>query len=747
MPSFVDTFWSEDLQSGLDVLFKRLYHGCDQCDMFIQMFASRMQYEVAYGRQLAGIHGNIDSLADVIRDSKAVSNISKNRFNMEEEQYNGDSKDNDQSGTEVNVSTMRALEGMLEQMSIEGNQHLSIATNIEGLVLQPFSKWCTDHRERIKFSDKLLNKNVKNFNKSRAYVQKLENDYFSKCRALEDYKKTTFNEEELAKAMKSLKLQKKMLDEQEREKDNEIFIKINSLEIDNKSMREILASILSDLPKSEYKLPLINFTVNNTNNGSEITNFLKDSLSLKDYDDAETFGQELLNMGFLKYCNGVGNTFVNSKKFQYQWKPYAYRFARVSFNEDDDKLVSSSLTQGIENNVSTYIQDMTTRISQRTVSTEIELPNLSEEEKTFFRLIKEMEEADKKYYNETFKMDALRCSVEELVIDHLSFMEKCELDRLKAIKKATLDFCSTLGNKITSLKVCSEKLLEYEDSMDPVADLLTLLTQYHTGIFHPRAITYNNYYNPGTFQNFGIDLETCCRLDKKVVPLIISATLTYMDGMYPEMLNDKVRTLTWISPVKLSATHQLRALLNKRQFVDESEIIELLKSHKSEPSTVASIIKLYLLELPQPLMPKDLSEVLSELYLEFPLSFKNEVDSDKDGESHKDLVKQTDENDQKRITGLSTILSSLPKTHLATLDSITTHFSRLIHILKMGENGENTASSFTDAISQEFATCIIQAHTPEDNDLGYRIFYDLLVHQNQIFPHLKKHGSKKSPPK
>lgn len=229
-----------------------------------------------------------------------------------------------------------------------------------------------------------------------------------------------------------------------------------------------------------------------------------------------------------------------------------------------------------------------------------------------------MEDADNKYYKEAFKMDSLRCSVEELVIDHLSFMEKCESDRLKAIKKATLDFCSTMGNKITSLKLSSEKLLDFEDSIDPSADMLALLTNYHTGVFHPRAITYNNYYNPGSFQNFGIDLETRCRLDKKVVPLIISAVLTYMDSVYPDMINDKIRTLTWISPVKLNSTHQLRSLLNKRQFSDEKEILELLKVNDVEASTVASIVKLYLLELPQPLIPKDLSEVLSELYIQFP---------------------------------------------------------------------------------------------------------------------------------
>lgn len=730
MPSFIDTFWSDDLQSGLDVLFSRLYHGCDQCDLYIQMFASRMQYEVGYGKQLAGIRTNIDGLDTVMHS------------NSTEDPNTGDKSDESHSDNKKGrwePTTVVALSGMLDQMVVEGKQHIMIASNIETMVLQPFSKWCTEHRERVKFSESLLSKNVKNFKKSRIYVKKLENDYFSKCRALEDFKNENFNDEELAAAMRALKIQKKYISDREKEKDNQIFIKLNTLELDHKSTREIIIALLKDLPKSEFRVPLINYTLNNTNSGREITDFLKTALSIKDLDETEAFGQELLNLGFIKYCNGVGTTFVNSKKFQYQWKPYAYKYARLSYSDGSNNVLSSSLTKDFENNVSTYLQDMTTKISQRAVSNETNgSPNVNEKERIFFKLLKEMEDADNKYYKEAFKMDSLRCSVEELVIDHLSFMEKCESDRLKAIKKATLDFCSTMGNKITSLKLSSEKLLDFEDSIDPSADMLALLTNYHTGVFHPRAITYNNYYNPGSFQNFGIDLETRCRLDKKVVPLIISAVLTYMDSVYPDMINDKIRTLTWISPVKLNSTHQLRSLLNKRQFSDEKEILELLKVNDVEASTVASIVKLYLLELPQPLIPKDLSEVLSELYIQFPL------DMDKSGDNENcDNELQVDENKHKRITGLFTILSSLSKTHLATLDSIATHFHRLIMILKMGDNKEDIASTFTDSISQEFASCIIQASTVEDNDLGYKIFYDLLTNKEHIFSNLKRQGSKK----
>ena len=152
MPSFIDTFWSDDLQSGLDVLFSRLYHGCDQCDLYIQMFASRMQYEVGYGKQLAGIRTNIDGLDTVMHS------------NSTEDPNTGDKSDESHSDNKKGrwePTTVVALSGMLDQMVVEGKQHIMIASNIETMVLQPFSKWCTEHRERVKFSESLLSKNVK----------------------------------------------------------------------------------------------------------------------------------------------------------------------------------------------------------------------------------------------------------------------------------------------------------------------------------------------------------------------------------------------------------------------------------------------------------------------------------------------------------------------------------------------------------------------------------------------------------
>ncbi|CCE62657.1 hypothetical protein TPHA_0D00130 [Tetrapisispora phaffii CBS 4417] len=717
MPSFAESFWSNDLNSGLAQLFDRLYHGCEQCDEFTQLFASRMQYEVAYGRQLFGVRNNVENINDFQDSSSTVES---------------------------------SLQKMIDATSNEGKNHLDIAANLEELVLKPFSKWCEDHRGRVKYSEDILKKNAKNFQKSRAYVAKLEKEYFNSCRKLETYRNTNFSEDQLRKAMSALKIQQKYDKHIEKEKDYQHFATIADINFDYKTMRETLKLFLTGLPKEEFKLPLISYSFPNTNNGSDITKFIIKYFSLKDSDHAETFAQELITLGFLKHCNGVGNNFVNSEKFQYQWKKDAYKFAKVPYPNEIDNIVRNN-DEVTESLVSHYMDEITASTPDIEVSIR-DKPELTNEESILFQLVKDVEDADTKYRQESYKMDNLRCSIEELMVDHLTFMEKCELDRLKAIKKVTFDFYSVFVNKITSIKLNVDRLMESEEAIDPTQDLLQLIKEHRTGYFQPKVITYNNFYNPGTTQNFGIDLETRSRLDKRVVPLIISAILLYMDNIYPDLDNDKVRISIWISPVKLNLTHELRAILNRKQFQDEGEIIELLKQSKYEPSTVASVLKIYLLELPNALIKNDITDVLKALYLDYSSpatshdsiedksiteKLNEEVVTDKDD---KDVI--LDNKDMKRIKGLSAILASLSKPRIATLAAIITHFHRLIQILKMGENGEHTALEFSNSISREFANCIIEVNIHDGNDLGFKIFYDLLQYKHEIINFLKEHNSK-----
>jgi hypothetical protein len=89
-----------------------------------------------------------------------------------------------------------------------------------------------------------------------------------------------------------------------------------------------------------------------------------------------------------------------------------------------------------------------------------------------------------------------------------------------------------------------------------------------------------------------VDLEARARADRKRVPVLVTNILTFLDNRYPELEGDQARRAIWIYDVPLAATHHLRNALNHAN-VDHREILQ-----KYEIPIVASVLKLYFLELP-----------------------------------------------------------------------------------------------------------------------------------------------------
>jgi hypothetical protein len=111
------------------------------------------------------------------------------------------------------------------------------------------------------------------------------------------------------------------------------------------------------------------------------------------------------------------------------------------------------------------------------------------------RLKREARESDERYKSAVRKLDGLRCNLEEAMVDRLKWMERCELDRLKAIKAVILDFSGAISNVIPSLQSTVDKMMLFQETVQPMGDLRYLLENYRTGIFVPRVQIYENYYN------------------------------------------------------------------------------------------------------------------------------------------------------------------------------------------------------------------------------------------------------------
>jgi len=116
------------------------------------------------------------------------------------------------------------------------------------------------------------------------------------------------------------------------------------------------------------------------------------------------------------------------------------------------------------------------------------------------------------------------------MIDHFKFMERCELDRLKAIKSVILDFSGAISNVIPSLQSTVDHMMLFQETVQPLGDLRYLLENYRTGQFVPRVQIYENYYNQVDDQIFGVDIEARARADRKRVPIIVTTVLMFLDN-------------------------------------------------------------------------------------------------------------------------------------------------------------------------------------------------------------------------
>jgi len=572
MPGFADSFWSNDyaagrstartptftgyanaLCAGLGVLFGKLQQGVVENRQVLTIARMRAEAEETYGSRLAEIVPSVDKIqGGFTRDDGA--------------------------------SVRKAYDGVRSEMEEASKNHKKIAQNIRDLVINPFSRWCEAHESRIQDSQDELQARIKAHDKQAETVKKLRSNYFNKCRLVEDIEeenKLAFQDPEVSPKGKQVIPEIKV--EPEPVEEDEPY-EIGDETYTPEQVKKILAHMLGNIKMGETKTFL--GTYQNTSAGTDIVEYLQRNMGSSSVSYAERIGQDLITHGFLRLLS-VGNTFANSSKMFYQWKSKAFEMAGIPEKKVPLARTFSLPTAGPEGENSPVVGAVSEYLEKWNVINTAR-PNETPAEK----LQREAREADDKYKASVKKLDDMRCELEEAIFVHLKFLERCELDRLKAIKTVILDFSGSLSNVIPSLQSTVDNMMLYQETVQPAGDLRYFLENYRTGGFAPRVMVYENYYNKVDEQTFGVDLEPRARADRKRVPIIITSLLTYLDHHYPDLEGDEARRGVWLHEVPLAQTHKLRALVNNGKPPAEGVFSEF------DIPTVASLLKLYLLELP-----------------------------------------------------------------------------------------------------------------------------------------------------
>ncbi|KAF3064576.1 Rho-GTPase-activating protein 8 [Daldinia childiae] len=652
MPGFADSFWSTDYAAGLGVLFTKLQQGVQENKQVLTIARMRAEAEEVYGQRL----GEIAPAADKITG--------------------GFSRDD-------GASVRKAYDGVRTEMEDASKSHKKIAQGIRDLVVNPFARWCDAHESRIQDSQDDLQTRIKAHDRQAEVVKKLRSNYFNKCRLVEDLEeenKLAFQDPETSpKLNQNIPEIKVSPNEKEEEEDDEIY-EIGDETYQTEQVKKILSQMLNTIKMGETKVPILG-TYLNTSSGSDIVEYMQRHMGSTSISYAERIGQDLVSNGFLRLVGNVGNNFANSSKFFYQWRPKAFQLAGVP-----------------EKKATEYLSGWNVLGNQH--------PNETPPE----RLRREAREADDKYKASVQKLDEMRCELEEAIFVHLRFLERCELDRLKAIKTVILDFSGTIGNVIPSLQSAVDRMVLYQETVQPMGDLRYLLENYRTGRYAPRVVTYENYYNKVDEQTFGVDLEARARADKKRVPIIITTLLTYLDNHYPDLEGDEARRGVWLAEVQLPQVHKLRTKVNNGKPFTADDLAEF------DVPTVAYLLKLYLLELPDSLVSSHVYEIIRTIY-QTPTS---------------------ETTDDSRVAVLQQTLSQLRLTNIATLDACMNHFTRLIDLTSADEQ-------YVQELATSLAPCILRPKTETSLTLEekhtYRLVRDLFAHKDAIFSELKRMSS------
>ncbi|KAI9277768.1 hypothetical protein BY458DRAFT_504009 [Sporodiniella umbellata] len=250
--------------------------------------------------------------------------------------------------------------------------------------------------------------------------------------------------------------------------------------------------------------------------------------------------------------------------------------------------------------------------------------------------------ADKTYQQLVSAADLQRTRLEQTLLAHYEAMEKLELERVETLKQVFISLAASLSNTIPRYKETVDTMMLYQETLVPAKDVQMIVEQHRTGQFCPRPILYENYfYGTGHHQLFGVSLSEILRTEGGQVPVFVALALAKIEKDHTIDL--------WSQPLCLERVHHARKEINQRY-----PKVDLTAYDRS---LTVSLLKLYLMELPDCPLTFELYETCKTVYACSEVKSPTEKD--------------------RQLVLLSQWLASLSQSHYQLCRALFDHFYRL----------------------------------------------------------------------
>ncbi|PWN48906.1 hypothetical protein IE53DRAFT_398827 [Violaceomyces palustris] len=784
--SFTNSFWSwPDYRRGAASLYSKLQAGIDENTSILALVSHRTEIEYNHAEALATPPPNPTFSNPLFKEALSLLTASSSPSQVSR-------------GFSSNASAashaFRAIEA--EITSAQASAHGKVANNLEKLILNPFGKWAEEHKLRVSSSWEHVDASLQRFEKQKAEVERLRNNYESKCR---------------------------QADEAE---DDARFAPVTT--------DEIPASPAVGLEKQ---------TPASIDASSSATADEK-SEGVKPADPERLKRRETLRKQF-----GFGNRTPSEghrpSEFAGVRIPSAssdkYSSPRVASNEmarsssgDLDVPLSSSGDVSLKRagTLGSYLSSAVGKMGDSAALKPLKAAVGGLAEPRHIRLRREADAAEKSYEESVRSLDRTRCAVEEILFEHYTFAQRWETDRVKAVKAVLMSYNAALSTLHPSLAASFERSLALQKGFNPERELRNFVNDAQTGPFRPAPEVFHPYYHDEAGSQlyagaggFGIDLVAAARADalarqedlskdlpatpgstlsSKMPPLppVLHALLSALERAYhdsnrwpsPPPTEDSPSTLlvqslekrkSWIYEVPLPVTHRLRDVLISQLSSPQpggtsAEGISDAVLDAYDPPVLASVVKLWALELGTSLLPPDTWDLVYNLYAAAAGQEKEALeakrasqtaaqssevtandDNDKEGEpasaeSAKEKGKgkeaeelKIDEEVEKKIRegvieDLCVVLAKLPQVHLTCLDAIIHHLHKLLKDTKTDEPD----IIFLNKLGLSIGRALIRPRFETARTISARhptlLAMDLVQYYDRIFPDLLARKARES---
>ncbi|KAN0064324.1 Rho-GTPase-activating protein 8 [Thecaphora frezii] len=661
-PSFQGSFWSyPSYRKGAQSLYARLQAGIDEAESILAFVAHRAELEYKHAEALATPAPMPTFTAPLFRPAGGILSevigspvLGRGASTFGETTGAGTASGRGFLYNETGSShVFRLVQN--ETTTAQANAHGKTARNLERLILDPFTKWSNHHKERVTSSWEHVDAALSRFERQKAEVDKLKQNYEKKCN---------------------------QADEAE---DDAKFAPIEDQSHDaappQRSVSGSSSASVSEVPQKDQDQPA-------------------DPEKLK---RRETLRKQF---GFNDRSAASGA----------QVQAAASEFAGVKLPappSETDKLadhatpsspgdLGGSKVTGLKRSgtIGAYLHSAVERMP---TPLKVAVGGVVSGEPKHVRLRRDADNAERVYEEAVRNLDRTRCQLEEILYEHFGLVQKWESDRIRAVKSVLQSYNTALSGGVPAMSQSIERCVQLQESLNPDLELRALIRDARTGPFRPAMERFRPYYHDeislgrsisGQSQasgwmikngGFGLDLVLVERLDfleqmerdgidaisspgkLAALPPVLEALLGALRRAYADdqrwpnaiaaatsaaasasgdaatdaskghseesvlLIRSQEKRKTWIYEVPLNVTHRLRDALIAHLSPSHADMIYGKQPSGSDaasgsrlicnsmldaydPPVLAACIRIWMLELEKSLVPEELWDQVDSVY-------------------------------------------------------------------------------------------------------------------------------------